>query len=417
MGGTSTKSYPKHDHLYPLKISSFCVDMSNTFAKDISINSIVKHFFTENNGYPIDVMCLQRINSMDIYMDIIKTFKNYVEEYNRKYPGATIELFYYPYDHEDNSSMSSNISEEYDTWSLSDRTSYDETTYGKLIVSRYESVVYVEDKRYNDRKHDTLKNYHDYISKPVKNNKIQVLNISVDNFIVSIYNLDLNQMDSPMDIEENIDNILYLVKANETEVRLHCGMRDRYDYRSLHIMCGMIGLNEIQNNEMNKQYVKFVKSVRTVDLLRYVTGMRDQNMLDNIYNTNLMFTRDNFVFIHTKTDQKLDDIDELGDKIYKEYGIATIDAYIDDKMDSFFMNYPTDILLLIDMKWANIYPDDHNSLGRSYTRYTNIEISDDVIRKMLMGKHTETLDNDDINCSESMDKVEDLSYTDDSDSY
>ena len=442
MGVCTSQTYKLPENMYPLKITSFCVDMSNTFDKVKNINKIANYFFSENNGKNIDVLCLQRINTIDIYKTIIKTFKKKVNSLNKKNNKETT-LHYYPYDYDQNISddKTSDSNNDYETWSLSDRTTADKSSYGKLIISRYESVLYVEDNMYttygSDNKNTNISkkfdkntktnesNFLGMFLKNKKNTKNQAVNIKIKNIIVSIYNIDIAEQLSNIEFSKNIEKITSFISTNNAQVKMYCRSHPTIQSRSIHVLCGNFGIKEVKNNIMNKIYIRLVNLLNGIDAFRYVLGIRGvkNNNLDKKHNTNIMFTRNNFIFITSKIKDRLDNLKNISEKMYLDYGLVTIDAYIDDNLDEFFINYPTNVLVMIDPNWVIAQDDESSDEGVPTYREIESNGSDnDAIEYMDQDKYMESQSDkedmirnlilNDMSCSESDDVISDDSNYD-----
>lgn len=396
MGCMNTK-YKNYDIFIPLKICSFCADMKNTFSQKNNINRIIEYFFSDGNGYKIDVMCLQNINSMEIYSEIIKCFRTEVKRLNSK-PNIEREimLYYYPYDDLEKDETDDTDSE-CETWSLDDKTTDDESLYGKLIISRYKSVVYMEGNRYEKPRlsgFDGSLNFNTFENQ--KSNKIQVVNINVNSVIVSIYNVDFNYFTNNVDLIRATDSILQLIKMNNTEVKMNC-TNDNINSRNIHIICGNMGVTEIKNNAMSKSYIRLLKKLNIIDTLRYVAEFRNKNLLTDVYSTNIFVTRNNFVMFRSENLKKLDDNEHSSHVLYRDHGIVSVDAHVNRNFEDLFLNFPTVVMILIKMDWVNTCPTSDIDYDEAveYKTYKNIELSRDAIRNIIMADSDE--DNSDDN--------------------
>ena len=388
MGCINTKLVAE-DNTFPFRVSTFYVDMSNTFAKDKNISELVEYFFASHNGYEMDVMCLQGIANVDIYKDIIKFFKRKTNEHNNKIKtNQKLELYYYPHDNNNNTST-----DEYETWSLSDQTSDDESTCGKLIISRHKSIIYIEDNKYikRDKRAKSLRRMNTLscvtnISNQNKNDKIQVINICVQGIIISIYNVSMTQSFNGNNIEYNdrIKNLNNFMDVTSQEILSYCNINgnNNFDNRCIHILCGNFNINEMKNNSINKSYVRLIKKLNAIDIFRYVTGMRGKNSLKIKYDTNILFSRNNYLLIHVGNIDKLDDVKAIGKNLYDEYGILIIDTNINQFMRDLFIHFPTDAVILFKKDWKNKNTgsvDDQNEM-----EYENIDFTAEEFRDMII---------------------------------
>lgn len=391
--------------MFPLKISSFYVDMSNTFAKDKNIDRLIKYFFHIEHDKSIDIMAIQGINSMLIYRDIVRAFMAKAEEANTK-------LYFYPFNPND-----FNDTDSYDTWSLSDKTTDEVAAYNKLFISRYEPLIYIEDTEYINKNKRTVVSKEKLSSFEFINNikvdmydKLHIININVNGIIVSVYNVNILD-----DIEVNISNyndrikkIKRFIDVNTKEIDNYRRFNDTHiDNRYIHIICGNFNINEIKDNIVNKSYKKLIKKLNSVDMFRFVMGIRDKNDLKYRYDTNIFFSRNNYILLFMNNITKLDDFIKLGEIIHKEHGMFITDSHIYSDMSELFMNYPTEISIILDGKWINkrkVSFDEEDG-----TTYKNIEFTADQFRKIILNNISEDEEDDDTSSYDDSDEeIEEL---------
>jgi len=409
MGCVNTKLI-EDNSTFSFRVSTFYVDMSNTFAKDKNISELVEYFFTNHNGYEMDIMCLQGIANIDVCKDIIKSFKKKVNIINNKIKtNNKLELYYYPHDNNNNTST-----DEYETWSLSDQTSDDESTYGKLIISRHKSIIYIEDNKYIKRDNRTklLKrmntlSYITNISRQENNDKIQVINVCIEGIIISVYNVNIAQgfNDSNIEYNDRIKNLNNFIDVTSQEILSYCNINGttNFDNRSIHLLCGNFNINEMKNNSINKSYVKLIKKLNAIDIFRYVTGMRGKNSLKIKYDTNILFSRNNYLLMHVNNIDKLDDVKAIGKELYDEYGILIIDANINHFVKNLFIHFPTDAVILIKKEWTNKSIVVSNSRDQNEEiMYKNIDFTAEEFRDMIINNSNIIDDNTSQSSNESI---------------
>lgn len=418
MGCKNTKqSDNSNSTTFPFRMSSFYVDMSNTFAKDKNINRLVEYFFTKHNNYEMDVMCLQGIESISIYKDIVRAFKKKINEINKHNPDNTTEIYFYPYD---NNSASS---DEYETWSLSDQTSDDESAYCKLIISRHKSIMYIEDNKYTKKlgrrksfkRMNTLSYFND-LSSNNKNEKIQVVNMNINGIIISVYNISitLGFNGSNMEYNDKIKNLNNFIDVNNQEILNYCNLdNNNLDNRSIHFLCGSFGINEMKNNSVNKSYVTLVKKLHTIDIFRYVTGIRGKNSLKYKYDTNILFSRNNYLLMHVDNIDKLDDIKTLGKEMYRNYGVVVIDTNINQFVRDLFIHFPTDAVVLFDKEWRKKKNNSTNgSHDSNEVKYENIDFTTDEFRDIIVNNRQESCDTESTVSNEECIELDEISIND-----
>ena len=411
--GIVRSKYKQHG-LISLKICSLYADMTNMFSPENNIDKITHHYFSIINGHRLDILCLQGINSPSMRNQIIKNFQNEVERFNikietkiqkkleifkkfkklkNKNKGTIeeeryklqiemkIELFYYPYD--ENKIVGS---DEYETWSLDDVTTNDPNLYEKLIISRYKSIINISENIYDN----TLNNKK---QTPRKSSNIQLINIKINDSLVSLYNVDSNNIKTDEDFKQLTINIKRIIKLNEDTIKMSC-YHEEINSRNIHILCGNFGIGEIKNNIMNKKYVKFIKEMNFIDILRYISGLRNKNNIKNTYCTNIFGTRNNFIMLLSKNCIDFSDIKSISEVIYNDNGIINVDAYIDDKFNGLFLHYPTTIMILLKKDWTPPKILEHVESIQEYISYKEIEFSDEKIRNIIFSESKEGAEGD-----------------------
>ena len=387
MGCTSSKQQ-RNNNLPSIRICSFCVDTSNTFNKYDNITKMVDYYFTRHNGKNMDIMALQGIDSVDIYQNIIKSFDKKIKDQNSTLSDADkITLYYYPFV---NNPLGPE--DEYETWSLSDKTTEEHRNYTKLFISRYEILMTIEDTDYKKKSHNKSYNFangtnNDNIQYSIQDNpqdKLHVININVNNIIVSIYNVDIvgEHGITSNEYNERIKKLNKFIDINTKELFNYCQLNEKslIDDRHIHIICGNFGINEIKNKSVNKSYVRLIKKMQSIDIFRYVTGLRGKNSLQYKYDTNIFFSRNNYILMKVCDEiNKLDDFEGMGQILYENYGIFLVDAHIEKDVSDIFIHYPTEVVILFKDNWGNkkqVHDD-------NYTQYHNIEIGNHFRNRIL----------------------------------
>jgi hypothetical protein len=340
---------------YQLKISTFLVDIDSTFMKDINIEKILTYFFGDKNKSGIDILCIQGINNNNVYKDIIKEFKRYVKEYNKEHKyNEHIVLYYYPYDSKRKDGESTSSGDQSDgTWSLTDKSTEDQGSYNKLIISRYEILFFIEEKYYK-KTHSKLHSIHNATP------NIQSITVDFNNILLNIYNINFLEGKTLLGNNSNTIQLKYLFdlmkvhKKQATEFIKIKNLRekDKLIDRGINIICGNFNINEIRNNVVNKEYVKMIRRMNAIDVFRYVTGIRNKNdFVNNVYNTNVIFSRNSYLLLSVDENTKLDDVNALSKIMYNKYGIIVINSIIDEYMKYNFINYPTEATILFKRDW------------------------------------------------------------------
>jgi len=379
MGCVNSKQL-NNSNLLSVRICSFCVDMSNTFNKYDNIIKIVEYYFTSQNGKNMDVMALQGIDNTDIYENIIKAFDKKMKDINSTLGNSDkITLYYYPFV---NNPLGPD--DDYETWSLSDKTTEEHRNYTKLFISRHEILMNNRGHRLQKKSHNKSYNFADVTNEDNTQDKLHVININVNNIIVSIYNVNIAGEHGITNNEynERIKKLNRFIDINTKELSNYCQLNSKstIDDRYIHIICGNFGINEIKNKSVNKSYVRLIKKMQSIDIFRYVTGLRGKNSLQYKYDTNIFFSRNNYILLKVYDEiNKLDDFEGMGQILYENYGIFLIDAHIEKDVSDIFMHYPTEIVILFKDKWGNkkqIY--DNN-----YTQYHNLELGNHFRNRIL----------------------------------
>jgi hypothetical protein len=354
--------------------------MSNTFNQHDNIIKIVEYYFTPQNEKHMDVMALQGIDSVDIYENIIRLFDKKMKEINSmSVDSEKITLYYYPYKTDllgqDN---------EYETWSLSDKTTEEHHNYTKLFISRHEILMTIEDTEYKKKSRDKSYNFTDILNYDNTQDKLHVININVNNIIVSIYNVNIvgDHIITNAEYNDRIKKLNRFIDINTKELGNYCQLDEKstIENRDIHIICGNFSINEIKNKSVNKEYVRLIKKMQSIDIFRYVTGLRGKNSLQYKYDTNIFFSRNNYILLKVKDDiNKLDDFESMGQILYENYGIFLVDAHIDKEMADMFIYYPTEIVILFKDTWSN----NNKVRDNNYVQYHNIDIGTHFRNRIL----------------------------------
>ena len=405
MGITNSK-YKKHN-VISLKICSFYADMKNTISTKHNIDKIINYFFSVTNGHKIDVLCLQGIDSALVRNQIITGFKNEVDRFNIKIDCKIkkkleilgkikseseieeertklnkilkIELFYYPYDEQKEKQIDYG-----ETWSLDDVTSYDPNLYEKLIISRYKSIINISENIYDTSL--STENTH-FIH---KKGNIQVINIDIDNIFVSIYNIDVINIENDFDFKQFTEKMKRIIEFNKESIKLIC-YEKKIKIQNFHILCGNFGITEIKNNAMNRKYIKLMKEMNFIDILRYITHLRKKNLIKYTYSTNIFGTRNNFIMLLSNIFLDFNNIMNISEIIYQDNGIINVDAYVDEIFNDIFLNYPTTVMILLSKIWINSSEQDDEILQK-YISYKEIDMTDEQIRNIIDSEYENDID-------------------------
>lgn len=310
-----------------LKISSFNVNLSDSVNRMANIDIIIKYVFSEINNLILDIICIQGINDINVS----KIFIRKILAVSNK-NGCPVEV--YP-KFDVRTSKSVDISYEKE-WNSSETN---KKVCSNIIISKYPII------NYNDGNNDNNNN-----DKNNNDNNISCVNIDIDGYIVSIYNIVLSEdvlhLSNHEKRNSEINILIKNIKKNSDYLKKYnLKLQNKYIIKDTHIICGNFNIIEMKNNFFNSELTHVLKSLNAIDVYRYnsMINKKEDSGFNNSYDI-----RDCYItilsFDSSNPEQK--SIKEMVTDIYKNHGIAIILAYVvtSIKVNEYF---PIEIILLL----------------------------------------------------------------------
>lgn len=319
-----------------IKMASYNVSLRNGINIQMRIEDTINYVFSSFKKKEIDIICLQGVYDYNSANIIVKEIINRSNEMKIK--------FYFAPDFDDiNISSSQSVSKRSRSRSKTDSR---KIKIQNIIISRYPiiSTIFGEIDDKND--FDDIIGVHTIISANISifGNIITVHNtyLSKDIRTANIINSDIRQ--SELDavfaiIEQNRDNIKY----NEI-----------YKKTDIEFLVGAININEMNNNELNEEFINIISDRHLVDIFRYLNDedFGYTNTTDERLNYIFMLLTDDMYDENSKFKKKIESLDNQSDLlniIFDRFKIYFLDSYVrnDINIQGRANNYPIETVFMI----------------------------------------------------------------------
>ena len=231
-----------------LIVGTLYVGLDETAGKDIQIVDFLTFFMNEK----IDIVCLQGFHKFSVIRDFIKKLEG-IASTNSNF--AHVKLYYAP--------RVSNIRVDHNsfdvTWSSSG--DYEDSTIDCVIISTH-PILHHGKVKFED--HLDLANSSKYIVLANINYRgtlVSVYSASLQEDLVGIKNTNLRRKQV-----EQLDRVIH---NNRTEMLSHC-LVDGVQNQGIHLICGNLNINEIENDMISREYINVFRNLKLVDIYRYV---------------------------------------------------------------------------------------------------------------------------------------------------
>lgn len=342
-----------------LKIGTFDASLDQSIYKNDKINMISEMITSDVSG--IDIFCLQNIVD-------IKTTKLMIEAILNS---ATKKLYFFPSifplcrtgsklaiaigaDDKSNESDDSNetnktcgtvVSTE-DVLRFTFSQSSDEytTEYQNIIVSKYPIVNGATISI------GTFFNINNYAN---------IANINYHGNIISIYNttlqIDFTGISNKKIRESQLKNLNDAINENRQFVKTDKTFHEYY-VNDINILCCDLNIMEYKNNGVNDEFIKCVKTVKGLDLYKFVQRIvqkEDKNDFNNktsrqSYIMLILSDYEHFEATYITRNDFRQQLLQMSKYIYDTYKIVIKGSYTKKNVDYYF-NYPTVSSLLVDV--------------------------------------------------------------------
>lgn len=318
------------------KVCTFNIRLVQTHNYKNKIIELVDYIYKSNN----DIICIQGINDQKILRLIYKT----IFMTNRKSSSIKYTIFpdinsYYISQNENISTT--NVMEI--TWSNSE--SFDISTIDCIILTKYHIL--------NSSKINFGNTY-------IRNDKcMYIVNLNIHNIIISIYNVTFSNdyigISNSNNRKNEINELRKIVESNKDFIDSkklyykHCGHID--------IICCLSNIVELYNNDVNSEYLHFIRILKCIDTYRYIKTIKNKN-IDYIYDaTNAGNIRNNYILVCSEINHIIDDIDEIS-KILFDTGLIIYNSVVDYDM-KMYEDYPVVTTFLLDKNKHSIMSTDN----------------------------------------------------------
>lgn len=321
-----------------IKMASYNVSLRNGINIQMRIEDTINYIFSSFKKKEIDIICLQGMYDYNSVNIIVKEIINKSNELKIK--------FYFAPDFDDiNISSSQSVSKRSRSRSRS-KTDSKKIKIQNIIISRYPiiSTIFGEIDDKND--FDDVIGVHTIISANISifGNIITVHNtyLSKDIRTANIINSDIRQ--SELDavftiIEQNRDNIKY---------------NENYKRTDIEFLVGAININEMNNNELNEEFINIISDRHIVDIFRYLNDedFGYTNTTNERLNYIFMLLTDDMYDENSKFKKKIESLDNQSDLlniIFDRFKIYFLDSYVrnDINIQGRANNYPIETVFMM----------------------------------------------------------------------
>ena len=280
------------NNFHKLNVCSFDVRLMQSANYKKKIDELINFIQLSN----IDVICLQGIHDTKLLKCIIKKIllsnTNHPNE-NNFYTFPTLDVSQL---HLDTDNMADNYSNVLRvTWSKSN--DQDLTNIDCLIVSKFRIIT---SSKVEVKWDNITENRFAYIS-----------NIDFNGILLSIYNVSfLNDFVGISNIPIRKFQIRQLKKI--IDANTECIDRDKKFYemvnnKNIHIISCLANITEMLNNDINNEYLYFIRTIKCIDVYRYIQTVKRNCPKNKKDATTLCGLRMNYILLYCN-DDKLNDI-------------------------------------------------------------------------------------------------------------
>jgi hypothetical protein len=307
-----TKTVEKHKKFNKLKIYSLNVHLSNSFNVNSKINNI-KNFIEETE---FDILCIQGLYESKLLKTLVKN----ILSLNKNSINMKKRISIFPFI--DVISLK-NIN---NPGVLLSEGEIDETCSSMDVIKMSMSVSN-DDNIYDIdcliiTKHDIIsgtKVCMDYENKKIKK-YVYIANIDCDGTLISIYNCTLandyigisNRYLRNVQINK-IDNVI----SQNSHVILNDDVYDTYYVKNIHIITCSSNIPEMIGRGINEEYIHLIKTLKCIDVYRYIRALKDKNTNIDIDLTSAGTNRNNYILVHVPNIKSFVNIKYIGEMLYK----------------------------------------------------------------------------------------------------
>ena len=317
-------------NFFNLNICTFNTRLSQSVNYKNKIDELID--FIEKSD--LDIICLQGIRDIKILKIIAK--KLFV--FNKESKGTSFSIFpvidSFYFQHNDQIDHNSDDIIKI-TWSNSNDVSL--CNIDCLIISKYDIISGTKSE---------IRGYE-------KEKYAFVANINVRGILVSIYNVSLTgdfigTTNGPVR-KHQIRQLKLIVSANSDKLKTD-NCYSEYDKKNIHIISCLGCIQELFNGEINDEYLLFTRTLKVIDIYRYIQSLKNvvaNNMNDS---TNIEGYRSNYMLLYC---EDLQTPNQISEKIYNDHKIVIINSIITKLLKS-YEDYPVITTFLVEKSMLNI---------------------------------------------------------------
>ena len=291
-----------------LIIGTLYIELDDTAGKDTQIQKMLIYIIDNK----IDILCLQGFVKFSIICEFVNKLENIMKE---KY--ANIKLYYAPQiSLENNEDINS-----FDlTWSSNNEN--ENENIDCIIISTYPILNFSKIK---------FIHHLDLINSP---KYIILANINYNNILISVYSLSLQEnlvgIRNTTIRKQQIEQLKSIILTNKSTIKNDLCINNIKN-QNIHIMCGNLNINEIENDVINKEYINIFRKMKFIDTYKYVMKYKqlEQNDSTNIYGFRTSYITIFAEHIDTNNTNNTNNIiDYITHYLHDNYGLLIINSNI-----------------------------------------------------------------------------------------
>lgn len=211
----------------------------------------------------------------------------------------------------------------------------------------------------------------------IKNKYAVVANINVNGILISIYNVSLTgdyigTINSSIR-KYQIKQLKSIISSNLEKIKTD-NLYSKYNIRGIHIISCLGCMQELLNDEINDEYLSFTRTLKSIDIYRYIQSLKSIIPDNSIDSTNVEGYRSNYILLYCENPINLQTPDSISEKIYDNHKIVVINSMI-IKLLKLYEDYPVVATFMIENVLNNLNNSDIKSV-KSIDSDVAIEIID-----------------------------------------
>jgi hypothetical protein len=300
---TKTINDSNNDKFHELNICAFNVRLYQSTMYQEKIQKLINFIYTSK----YDIICLHGIHDVKILKTIINKIHthNNIDIKNKLITYPLIETFINNKQYDDVNDIIQI------TWSGSDNIDF--TAVDSLIISRHEIITGSK------------------INIPNSEKYFYVANINFNNIIISIYNTsfknDFVGTSNSVIRKIEIDQLKDLIECNNENIKMD-NFYDGYANRCIHVICCQANIVELSNNDINNEYLYFIRSLCALDTYRYIQTIKGKTINNAIDATNIGGSRCDYILVGNLKNDEFEHIENIEKSIYEHNKLLVVNSTI-----------------------------------------------------------------------------------------